>query len=175
MKKKIFFLVLIICGNIFSQNEEIPEGWDKIILEGEVAYMNLITGDVSNKLPKGAAKKPQKVKEYEPTKIHYVKSGDTFSKIARQHNISLAELYKLNSVDNFDEITVGQEVVVGYKDDASSSINNTGNEDFHIVKSGETLYRVSQIHGISVNKLKDLNSLNSNIIRVGQRLIIRYD
>lgn len=169
MKKKIFFLALILISSVsFSQSEQIPEGWDKIILEGEVAYMNLVNGEISNTLPKEVARAEQEVKEFEPTEIHYVKSGDTFSKIARQYNLSLSELYRLNSLDNFDQIKVGQEVVVGYKSESSVS-----GKEHHTVKSNETLYSISQLYGISVIDLKDLNYLNTNVIIVGQRLLIK--
>lgn len=43
----------------------------------------------------------------------------------------------------------------------------------HIVKKGETLYRISKQHGVAVEKLKQLNRLESNSISIGQRLIIR--
>ena len=40
-----------------------------------------------------------------------VKNGDTLSKIAAKHNISVAELAKLNGIKNPDSISVGQELI----------------------------------------------------------------
>ncbi|PXV64070.1 LysM repeat protein [Dysgonomonas alginatilytica] len=46
------------------------------------------------------------------------------------------------------------------------------NYTMHTVESKETLYRISQKYGISVEKLKDINNLSSNTIRVGMDLKI---
>ncbi len=43
-------------------------------------------------------------------------------------------------------------------------------QKFHTVRKGETLWRISQMHGISVDELKQLNRLRSNVIREGMRL-----
>jgi len=191
MKKLILFLAIITYTITFSQEERIPEGWDKVILEGEVAYMNLINGEISKSLPRTAARKPVKVKEFEPTIIHTVEKGDTFSNIARKYNMSLSELYKLNNLEDFDTVEIGQEVVVGYKNEGgiNSSVqsvsyeddsyynNEVGNYDsnsnYHVVKAGETLYRISVNYNISVDELKKLNSLTSNTISIGQKIIIK--
>jgi outer membrane murein-binding lipoprotein Lpp len=42
----------------------------------------------------------------------------------------------------------------------------------HIVKPGETLYRISRQHGVSVDKIRKWNKLPDDIIEVGQKLII---
>lgn len=43
---------------------------------------------------------------------------------------------------------------------------------YHTVIKGETLYRLSKIYGTTVESIKRLNNLTSNIISVGQRLRI---
>jgi LysM repeat protein len=42
----------------------------------------------------------------------------------------------------------------------------------HVVKPGETLYRISRQHGVSVDKIRKWNKLPDDIIEVGQKLII---
>lgn len=42
----------------------------------------------------------------------------------------------------------------------------------HVVKPGETLFRISRRYGIEVEKLKKLNKLPDDIIEVGQKLIV---
>ncbi|WP_182419197.1 peptidoglycan DD-metalloendopeptidase family protein [Bartonella sp. HY038] len=51
---------------------------------------------------------------------------------------------------------------------ASSSANNRS----YIVQSGDTLTRVANRNGVSVNDIKNANGLSSGAIRVGQNLII---
>jgi len=171
MRVRLFMAAIFIASCSFAQEEVIPEGWDKIILEGEVAYMNLVNGEVSKSLPKSVARAPKKVKEFEPTIIHYVKEGDTFSKIARKYNLSLAKLFRLNSFEDFDKIEVGQEVVVGYKDEDPNY--DTSAIMYHIVRKNETLYRISTKYGVSIDEIKRLNGLTSNFITVGQKLQLR--
>ncbi len=42
----------------------------------------------------------------------------------------------------------------------------------HVVKPGETLYRISRRYGIEIEKLKKMNKLPDDIIEVGQKLIV---
>lgn len=42
----------------------------------------------------------------------------------------------------------------------------------HVVKPGETLYRISRRYGISVDKIKKWNKLPDEIIEVGQKLVV---
>lgn len=42
----------------------------------------------------------------------------------------------------------------------------------HVVRPGETLYRIATTYGLSVADLKRLNDLTSNTIRAGQRLLV---
>lgn len=43
----------------------------------------------------------------------------------------------------------------------------------HIVVKGDTLYSISRKYGVSVPELKKINSLNSNAINVGQKLLVK--
>ena len=43
----------------------------------------------------------------------------------------------------------------------------------HVVKQGETLYKIARTYGLSVAELKRLNGLTRDNIRVGQRLIVK--
>ena len=42
----------------------------------------------------------------------------------------------------------------------------------HMVKPGETLFRISRSYGVPVDKLKKWNKLSDDIIEVGQKLIV---
>ena len=44
--------------------------------------------------------------------------------------------------------------------------------EHHVVKSGDTLWNISQKYGISVTTLKKLNKLETNTLQIGQRLTI---
>lgn len=42
----------------------------------------------------------------------------------------------------------------------------------HVVKPGETLFRISRRYGIDIEKLKKMNKLPDDIIEVGQKLVV---
>jgi LysM repeat protein len=45
---------------------------------------------------------------------------------------------------------------------------------FHTVKKGDTLYSLSRKYGLSVDKIKAINGLDSNTISVGQKIYVSY-
>ncbi len=52
---------------------------------------------------------------------------------------------------------------------------NTENNNTYIVKLGDSLWSIAKRNNITVDKLKQLNNLNTNTIKVGQILIISED
>jgi len=44
---------------------------------------------------------------------------------------------------------------------------------YHTVKSGETLYSIARVYGVSVSSIQKLNKLSGNSINVGQKIIIK--
>ena len=63
-----------------------------------------------------------------------------------------------------------------FKGGSTSSVNapvtTSSSKETHTVKSGDTLWAVASANGISVEDLKDMNNLNSNIITPGQKLTV---
>jgi len=54
--------------------------------------------------------------------------------------------------------------------DTTPEMKTGGN--IHVVKPGETLYRISRRYGVSVEKIKKWNKLPDEIIEVGQKLVV---
>lgn len=73
---------------------------------------------------------------------------------------------------NSDYKTVSEEVVAKPQIESKKVESSKVNYTLHRVESKETLYRISQYYGISVDKLKEINNLGSNTIRVGMDLKI---
>jgi hypothetical protein len=53
-----------------------------------------------------------------------------------------------------------------------SSLGSMRSPTVHVVKPGETLYRISRRYGVAVDKVRKWNKLPDDIIEVGQRLIV---
>ena len=60
---------------------------------------------------------------------------------------------------------------VPYKLPGMNNVPN-GNGQYYTVTKGDTLWAIANKYGLTVDELKALNNLNSNIISVGQQLLI---
>ena len=99
--------------------------------------------------------------------VYIVKKGDTLYGIANKYNISLNDLKKINNIDS-NILSIGQ--ILNIPTNNSTVDNNQSN--IHIVKKGDTLYSIARLYNTTVNKIKELNNLVSNIINIGQELLI---
>lgn len=61
---------------------------------------------------------------------------------------------------------------LGKRADSTREPMDEGRAQYHVVKRGETLYRISKQHGVSVDQVKEWNNLRSNEISVGQKLVV---
>jgi LysM repeat protein len=55
---------------------------------------------------------------------------------------------------------------------AESSLRGTQASNVHVVKPGETLYRISRKYGVTVDNIRKWNRLPDDILEVGQKLIV---
>lgn len=60
----------------------------------------------------------------------------------------------------------------GRMDMERSDATGMGTPTYYTVVKGDTLYRISRTHGVTVEQLKRWNNLTDNIIGIGQRLIV---
>lgn len=100
-----------------------------------------------------------------------VKSGDSLWKIGRAHNISVRELKRINNLRS-DMIFVGQSLNVKGNSQSENTSNNTQSTTTYRVKRGDSLWKIANSNGLSVRKLKEMNQLRSDLIFVGQTLVI---
>ncbi|NPC92007.1 LysM peptidoglycan-binding domain-containing protein [Bacillus sp. WMMC1349] len=106
-----------------------------------------------------------------------VVSGDSLWKIANTHNMTVNELKSLNSLTS-DIIYVGQ--VLKVKGTTSTSPNTTSptgssssDSTTYKVISGDSLSKIAKSYNMTVEELKSLNGLTSDIIYVGQVLKVK--
>jgi membrane-bound lytic murein transglycosylase D len=114
-------------------------------------------------------------------KISYkVKSGDALGKIAQMHGTSVENLKAWNNL-NSNLIKVGQTLFIySGKTNTSNSLaqNNVATNPvidgkYYTVQPGDSLWLISKkLNGLTVEQIKQMNNLNSNQIKPGQKLII---
>ncbi len=96
-----------------------------------------------------------------------VKPGDTFYKIARDTDKDLWQLYKYNDLNEKDVLIAGQKLYLQPK-------HRKAKEPTHIVKKGETMHSISQLHGIKLKNLYKKNNMKPNEQpKIGDTLYLR--
>jgi LysM repeat protein len=118
---------------------------------------------------------------------HKVSAGETLSKIAAMHKVSLPALLKANRLTNTSLIFVGQTLEIPSNTsngNENSGTSVSGNEigkptsiclfhGFHKVKPGETISKIASVFAISSQSLLSANGLSWNsTIYIGQKLVI---
>lgn len=98
---------------------------------------------------------------------YIVKKGDSLWSIARANGLTVDELKSLNNLSS-NVLHVGDTLLISSAD----STGDDGNDNYYVVKSGDTLWSIARKYNLSVNELKALNNLSSNVLSVGQRLIV---
>lgn len=105
-----------------------------------------------------------------PTNGTYmVKAGDTLWSIANANDMTVAQLKQKNDLSN-DTIYVGQTLNVSSAKSASTTSTASA---MYTVKSGDSLWKIASANGTTVNQLKALNNLSSDLIYAGQQLKLR--
>ena len=107
--------------------------------------------------------------------MYYVHQGDTLYRIARNNGISLSTLLEWNQLSVDSPIHPGQGLIVSYGSSSSSVESNStsqSSESTYTVKAGDGLWRIAKNHGLTLDELKSMNQLTTNIIQPGQVLIV---
>lgn len=90
-----------------------------------------------------------------------VKSGDSLYSIAKKYDITVDELKTTNNLTS-NTLSIGQVLKI-----PGTSIDEPNT---HTVSKGESLYSIANKYGTTVNELKNLNSLTTNTLSIGQIL-----
>ena len=101
---------------------------------------------------------------------YVVKSGDTLWSIAKKYGVSVEELKEKNNLTS-NALSINQVLLIPGEDE--SSVEVPSSSEYYTVKAGDSLYAIANKYGMSVDELKDLNNLTSNLLTIGQRLRIK--
>lgn len=94
--------------------------------------------------------------------LHTVEKGQSLYSIASMYGVSQADIIRLNPGSN-DKIYVGRALRIPRTSEGQNR------ETFHTIAAGETLYRLSNLYGVSVQAICDANpGLDASNFRTGQ-------
>ena len=96
--------------------------------------------------------------------LYTIMDGDSLYSIANKFNVSVNDLIDYNALPT-TILTVGETIKI-----PKNSVD--GKENVYVVKPGDTLYKIANTYGVSINDLKTANNLTSNILSIGQELVI---
>ena len=102
---------------------------------------------------------------YETTYI--VKRGDSLWSIANNYGVTVNQLKEANGITN-NMLTIGQELIIP----VSLPNNTPTNTTTYTVKRGDSLWLIANNYNTTVDNLKSLNNLSSNLLTIGQELIV---
>ena len=96
------------------------------------------------------------------TITYTVKSGDSLYSIAKNYDVTVDAIKKENNLTS-NLLSIGQILKI-----PTTSVTETT----YVVKSGDNLYGIARKFNTTVDELKRLNNLTSNLLSIGQILII---
>ncbi len=104
--------------------------------------------------------------KYVPISGNYytVQRGDSLWSIAKKFGVTVNELKDVNNLSS-NTLSIGQLLKIPTQEQEITS-------DTYIVKSGDSLYSIAQKYNTTVDELKKLNNLTSNLLSIGQSLKI---
>ncbi|WP_276497946.1 LysM peptidoglycan-binding domain-containing protein [Pontibacter litorisediminis] len=115
---------------------------------------------------------------------HIVKQGETLWGISRTYAVSIDDLVAWNSLSDAP-LKLGQELLIAeplqqpvaspFTEEAAetpATLLSTSNA-YHTVAAGETLYQISRKYNVTVDQLRQWNSLQGSALSLGQELRVK--
>lgn len=121
---------------------------------------------------------PMNIQEEEQLFYHTVAKGESIYAIARMYQIPPQTLMQWNNLTLQSILKIGQKLLIN----APNNVNIPQkteikgqvqvNSKIHTVIKGEGLYSIARRYAVSVNDLRTWNTLQSDILKIGQKLTI---
>lgn len=108
-------------------------------------------------------------------RYHKVKRGDSLSSIAAKYRISVKQLKRENNLKS-NVAVLGKRLKLPSNARGSSSSSSSGSSNrttrpkVYVVKSGDSLSKISARYNVTISSLKRLNNLRKNTVYVGQKI-----
>lgn len=98
--------------------------------------------------------------------LYIVQNGDTLWSIARKFGVSIDDIRNANNLTN-DILSIGMSLIIP----TGTTANN--NIIVYTVKKGDSLWALAREYNTSIDDIKKLNNITSDVLSVGQQLQIK--
>ncbi|HET6724763.1 MAG TPA: LysM peptidoglycan-binding domain-containing protein [Gammaproteobacteria bacterium] len=114
-------------------------------------------------------------------KVDYVvRAGDSLWDISREYNVDVREIARWNGIGRNDTLHIGDKLTIwphGHGEARAQTVSATGKDLLHkiqyTVRSGDSLWSISNQFNVNVNQLANWNSLStSDYLHPGQQLVL---
>lgn len=160
---------------------------DLAALNPELRHKSTPDQEYNLRVPVGYGKKTlaalKSLKRYFPPEasyfIHYVRRGETLSKIAQRYRTSVSTLARLNRISKVHLIKSGWRLKIPYnRSNRTASVPpreliKEGEKLVYIVRRGDSLYKIANAFNTTVQKIKEDNNLTSDNLKVRQKIVIQ--
>ena len=116
-------------------------------------------------------------KTWVPHTEYAVANGDTLSHIAARFDIPTSWLRSRNNLRN-DHLQIGQVLLIPHSRDNIDYLSNTLSQSstkqpiYHSISQGDSLWTIARKYDTSISRLRKINKLSSNTLRLGERLVV---
>lgn len=111
--------------------------------------------------------------------VHRFRRGETLSGLSKRYNISVDMILQWNDIKDVQRIRAGRKLAL-YLNDLDGQINTPVEQSgqgkaihYYKVRNGDSLWSIARKHQVSTRDIKRWNSLNSNMLHPGKKLLIR--
>ncbi len=101
------------------------------------------------------------------SKTHIVRRGESLSSISKKYHVSVSNIKNWNRLKS-NLLKVGQKILLYNNASSKKSSSNS----YHTVRKGESLSSISKKYHVSVSNIKNWNRLKSNLLKVGQKILL---
>ena len=104
--------------------------------------------------------------------IYTVQTGDSLYIIARKYNVTMEDIKLENELDS-DILYVGQKLIIPISDkneEDGDEVKEDNNLKQYYVQPGDSLYEIAKKFNTTINIIRELNNLSSDILYIGQKL-----
>jgi LysM repeat protein len=105
--------------------------------------------------------------------VHTVAAKETMYFISKKYGVTMDEIRQWNKLSDNATLSIGQELIIKKKTTgAPVKPEVIVRKGIHTVATGETVFSIVRLYGITQQQLKDWNNLEGTELKIGQTLFV---